>query len=113
MNDRPSEPSDALTGEVRLARRSPSAVRRRQSAPAPAVTRAVAAVAAGAALQLGMSVLGRRMARSAASSAVRMLVPARETREKKPTAIEPVRDEGPTVVVTETMIYRRVIIRRD
>jgi hypothetical protein len=92
--------------------------RQRAQLPAP-VRRAVTAVAIGAALQVGVSLAGRYLAAQAAKSAVNAAVrspkPVRVTRARQ----APARTETPAAnplddaaAVSETLVYRRVWIRR-
>lgn len=92
--------------------------RPRAQLPAP-VRRAVTAVAIGAALQVGVSLAGRYLAAQAAKSAVNAAVrspkPVRVTRGRRaPAPVEapaasPLDDAA---AVSETLVYRRVWIRR-
>jgi predicted amidophosphoribosyltransferase len=92
--------------------------RQRAQLPAP-VRRAVTAVAIGAALQVGVSLAGRYLAAQAAKSAVNAAVrspkPARLSRSRQvparteDAAASPLDDAA---AVSETLIYRRIWIRR-
>lgn len=81
----------------------------RRQVPAP-VKRAAAAVAVGTALHLGASLAGKLLLRQAASA-------VRPRPAKKQVAALAPRDQTrpaePTGVVTETLLIRRIWIRRD
>lgn len=98
----------------------------RPGLPAP-VKKAATAMAVGAALQIGVSVAGKYLARQAASSALSAVTPKAKpvrgskdvprvqaaTRRKPAEVVERVDDEmGDAVAVAETFIFRRVWIRR-
>ncbi len=86
----------------------------RPGLPAP-VKKAAAAVAVGTALQVGLGLAGKYMARQAARQAVSAVKPkARPAR----TAAEPARAvadpaNGSPAAISETLIIRRVWVRRD
>jgi hypothetical protein len=113
INQQPGDRPRPLAGEVAYVRRPARVAKRRQATPSAGMTRAVAAIAAGAALQLGMSALGRKAVRGAASTAVRMLVPDRRSREPERAVVPAAPPERDTVIITETMVFRRIIVRRD
>ncbi|GIW13216.1 MAG: hypothetical protein KatS3mg062_0655 [Tepidiforma sp.] len=128
----PFEPTDnycrrcgmylAALRETAIAPASPAATvryeRERASLPAP-VKKAVTAVAIGTALQVGMSLTGRYLARQAAKQAVGAV---RARPKRKPAEDAASRDVGGREVamdeyadaaaVSETVVVRRVWIRR-
>lgn len=96
----------------------------RAGLPAP-VKKAVTAVAVGAALQVGVAVAGRYLARQAASTALgaitpkpqkpaKVVMPRRTPGERMPVAVTGRGDDetGEALAVAETFIFRRVWIRR-
>ncbi len=92
--------------------------RQRASLPAP-VKKAATAMAVGTAIQLGVSLTGKYLARQAGKQAVnavqrRAAVPKRAV-EARPVAQREVRDIDPyphAAAVSETVVVRRVWIRR-
>jgi hypothetical protein len=90
--------------------------RRRAGLPAP-VAKAAVAVAAGAALQVGVGLAGKflayRAGKGAASGLGSKALRARSNNHKKP--VEPVEEEDDErgTVVSETLIVRRVWLRKD
>lgn len=86
----------------------------RPSLPAP-VKKAAAAIAVGTALQVGFGLAGKYMARQAAKQAVSVVKPkGRATPAKR--ATEPasvVPEPASASAVSETLIIRRVWVRRD
>jgi len=127
----PYEPSDkycrqcgmylAALREVAVAPAAPAVPvryeRERASLPAP-VKKAVAAVAIGTALQVGMSLTGKYLARQAAKqavNAVRAKPKGRTARQKPAEAAQqavPVDEYADAAAVSETVVIRRVWIRR-
>ena len=91
--------------------------RERASLPAP-VKKAVAAVAIGTALQVGMSLTGKYLARQAAKqavNAVRAKPKGRTAPQKLAGAAQqavPVDEYADAAAVSETVIIRRVWVRR-
>lgn len=87
----------------------------RPGLPAP-VTKVATAVAIGTALQLGAGLAGKFLVRQAGKQAVRSLRPARKKSsqpELVSRAIEEPADTGIVAAVTETVLIRRVWIRRE
>jgi hypothetical protein len=115
----------AALREVALAPATPATpapyTRERAMLPAP-VKKAVTAVAIGTALQVGMSLTGKYLARQAAKQAVSAVRPkAKAARAKVPEArpaaaqsVERALDDGyaDAAAVSETVVIRRVWIRR-
>ena len=127
----PYEPSDnycrqcgmylAALREVAVAPAAPAIParyeRERASLPAP-VKKAVTAVAIGTALQVGMSLTGKYLARQAAKQAVNAVWTKPKARAERPKPIEAAKEVQPAdeyadaAAVSETVIVRRVWIRR-
>ena len=84
---------------------------RATSLPTP-VKRAAAAVAVGAVLQVGASLAGKYLLRQAAQSLKPNLRSQKKSRNL-PAKAEVVPSEAPASVVSETLMIRRVWMRRD
>ncbi|GAB4335012.1 MAG: hypothetical protein Kow0010_22350 [Dehalococcoidia bacterium] len=82
----------------------------RRQVPAP-IKQAATAVAVGTALHLGASLAGKFLLRQAASA----ITPRRPAKKQKAALVprEEPQAAGPTAVVTETLLIRRIWIRRD
>ncbi len=92
-------------------RRSDVAVRQRASLPVP-VKRVAAAVAVGAAMQVGLSLAGKYLAAQAGKQAAKGLLSSGKPDLRRDTGAEtgaPLDDVG---AVTETLIVQRVWYRR-
>lgn len=93
------EPTETAVAEVQ-----------RPPLPAP-VRRAATALAIGAAIQVGVGLAGRYLAGQAAREAARAATtPARRGAKAAPRRKD---DELPLAAVTETVVVRRVWMRRD
>lgn len=94
--------------------------RQRSSLPAP-VKKAATAMAVGTALQIGVSLTGKYLARQAGKQAVNAVVGSRAKSERPARAVKPapaqtqaVSDPFPhAAAVSETVVVRRVWIRRQ
>jgi hypothetical protein len=90
--------------------------RPRATLPAP-VAKMAAAVAIGTALQVGMGLAGRYVARQAARQAVSAIRPSkkRDKKQDEPTTRAIARQDplNGASAVSETLLIRRVWIRRD
>lgn len=106
-----------VSAPVALPARAP---RQRAALPAP-VKKAATAMAVGTALQIGVSLTGKYLARQAGKQAMNAVVrprgksapKARPAREVTPTPQQPVADPYPFAgAVSETVVVRRVWIRK-
>jgi hypothetical protein len=91
----------------------------RQRAPLPApVKKAATAMAVGTALQIGVSLTGKYLARQAGKQAVNAVTKPARKQNAKPSKEVTVRPEAPVdpyphaAAVSETVVVRRVWIRR-
>ncbi len=109
-------PQSALTrtGAVIQRETTPLPVYRRERAPLPApVKRAATAVAVGAALQVGLGLASRYLAAQAGQKVARAaLVPAPRGREPRALAARESGLPADIAAVSETVVVRRVWIRR-
>jgi len=83
----------------------------RPGLPAP-VARVATAIAVGTALQIGMGIAGKFLANQAANKAVNASMKPRG-KQKQSAEVPARRDEDSAAAVSETLIIRRVWIRRD
>jgi hypothetical protein len=87
----------------------------RPGLPAP-VTRMATAIAVGTALQIGLGIAGKLLANQAANKAVSASLKPRGKQKSQRAQTPARRDEDPVggaAAVSETLIIRRVWIRRD
>lgn len=87
----------------------------RPGLPAP-VTRVATAIAVGTALQIGMGIAGKFLANQATSKALNASVKPRAKQKQRAAQVPAKREEDPTAgatAVSETLIIRRVWMRRD
>jgi len=87
----------------------------RPGLPAP-VTRVATAIAVGTALQIGMGIAGKLLANQAAGRVLNAQVKPRGKQKQRAAQVPARREEDPNAgasAVSETLIIRRVWIRRD
>lgn len=113
------EPVVVIENSRAMVRRQSGALapRRRAGLPAP-VAKAAVAVAAGAALQVGIGVVGKYLAYRAANGAARSVgtralrAASKDKRDTRPAKQSPDAPFDNVAAVTETLIIRRTWIRR-